>query len=362
MVAVTGGGTGGHIFPNVAVIEELKRRGVTDMCWIGDRHGKEAEWAAALGISYYGVRTGKLRRYFSLQNLVDTFGVFIGIVQSFCILRRLKPAVLFSKGGFVSVPPVIASRLLHIPVVTHESDIHPGMATRIIARTATVICVSFEQAGGFLEGKSVSYTGNPVRAIIHSADRKRGERFLDFTEKLPVVTVLGGSQGASSLNRAVWELLREGDPPFNLVHQFGGGNPLETTGESARYRHFEFIGEEMGDVLAASDLIVSRAGAGALYEIGCVGKPSILIPLPRSKSRGEQIDNARHFEDHEAARIIEDELLNGKILLEVIGKLLADDRLLRKMGENATKLCKTHAEREIAEIILSVGGMKARTG
>jgi UDP-N-acetylglucosamine--N-acetylmuramyl-(pentapeptide) pyrophosphoryl-undecaprenol N-acetylglucosamine transferase len=360
MVAVTGGGTGGHIFPNVAVIEELKRRGVTDICWIGDRKGKEAEWASALGISYYGVRTGKLRRYLSLQNLIDTLSVLIGVVQSFCLLKRLKPSVLFSKGGFVSVPPAIAAKLRHIPVVTHESDIHPGMATRIIARTATVICTSFEQAGGSFEGKTVSHTGNPVRAIIHSADRKRGEHFLGFTEKLPVVIVLGGSQGASSLNSAVWELLRDGDPSFNLVHQYGTGNALEIGGGHARYRHFEFIGEEMGDVLAASDLVVSRAGAGALYEIGYMGKPSILVPLPRSKSRGEQIDNARYFEDHHAARIIEDEKLNGRVLLEVIRDLLADDNLLMKMGENASKLCKAHAEREIAAILLSVGRMQAR--
>jgi UDP-N-acetylglucosamine--N-acetylmuramyl-(pentapeptide) pyrophosphoryl-undecaprenol N-acetylglucosamine transferase len=362
MVAVTGGGTGGHIFPNVAVIEELKKCGVMDICWIGDRKGKEAEWAAALGISYYGIRTGKLRRYLSLQNLIDAFGVLIGIVQSIRILKRLKPAVLFSKGGFVSVPPAIAAKLLHIPVVTHESDIHPGMATRIIARTATVICVAFEQAGDSFKGKTVAYTGNPVRAIIHSADRKRGMQFLGFPGKLPVVTVLGGSLGASSLNSAVWELLRDGDPPFNLVHQYGRGNILEIHCVRTRYRHFEFIGEEMGDVLAASDLVVSRAGAGALYEIGYVGKPSILVPLPRSKSRGEQIDNARYFEFHQAARIVEDEQLNGHVLLKIIGDLLADGNLLRKMGENASKLCKSCAEREIAEIILRVGGMQARIG
>lgn len=356
MIAVTGGGTGGHIFPNVAVIEELGRRGVTRICWIGDRKGKEMEWARGLGVAFYGIRTGKLRRYFSLKNLADMFNVLIGIAQSYRVLKRNRPSVLFSKGGFVSVPPAIAARMLHIPVITHESDIHPGMATRIIAKRAKAVCVSFEKAASFFEGKEVYYTGNPMRAAIRSANREKGRRFFNFTEELPIITVLGGSLGASSMNEAVFGMLEERELPFNLVHQCGVGHVRQFSGGNTRYRQYEFIADEMGDVLAASDLIISRAGAGALYEIGCLGLPSILIPLPKSKSRGEQIDNAGFFQDNGAAAIIEDGQLNSCLLSETICALLADEHLLEEMGRNASTLCRENAEGEIASILLRFGG------
>jgi UDP-N-acetylglucosamine--N-acetylmuramyl-(pentapeptide) pyrophosphoryl-undecaprenol N-acetylglucosamine transferase len=355
MIAVTGGGTGGHIFPNVAVIEELKKRGVTDICWIGDRRGKETEWAHDLGVVFHGIRTGKLRRYFSLQNLADTVNVLIGIVQSYRILKKSEPTVLFSKGGFASVPPAIAAGLLRIPVITHESDIHPGMATKIIAKRARAVCVSFKKAAASFEGKEVYYTGNPMRATIRSANRERGKSFLHFTEDLPVVTVLGGSLGASSLNSAIFKMLEEVELPFNLVHQCGQGHARHFESGHSRYRQYEFIADEMGDVFAASDLIISRAGAGALYEIGCLGLPSILIPLPKSKSRGEQIDNARFFHENGASQIIEDGQMSGRLLAETVRDLLADTNLLGEMGQNATKLCKRDAEREIADILMRVG-------
>jgi UDP-N-acetylglucosamine--N-acetylmuramyl-(pentapeptide) pyrophosphoryl-undecaprenol N-acetylglucosamine transferase len=354
MIAVTGGGTGGHIFPVVAVIEELRKRGVQNICWIGEKGGKEQEWASTLAVQYFGVRTGKLRRYFSLQNLVDAFLVLIGILQARRILKRVKPAVLFSKGGFVSVPPALAARRLRIPVVTHESDMHPGLATRIIARVATVVCVSFERTAAGLEGKRVEYTGNPIREALRTADPDRGVRFLAFTDLLPVVMVLGGSLGASSLNEAVREILEGGEPPFNLVHQCGRGNMDQEPAGGRRYRRFGFIGCEIGDVLAASDLIISRAGAGALYEIGFLGKPSILVPLPRSKSRGEQLDNARYFQERGAALVIEDEHLGGSSLTSVIGELLRDPSRLKSMGSCASTLVRTDAQERIADILIDI--------
>jgi UDP-N-acetylglucosamine--N-acetylmuramyl-(pentapeptide) pyrophosphoryl-undecaprenol N-acetylglucosamine transferase len=356
MIAVTGGGTGGHIFPNVAVVEELKRRGVSQICWIGDRRGGEREWARILDVEFFGIRTGKLRRYVSVRNVADIFNVFAGIVQSYLVLRRKRPAVLFSKGGFVSVPPAIAARLLHIPVVTHESDMHPGMATKIIAKTARAVCVSFENAASFFEGKEVLYTGNPIRERIKSADGERGRQFLAFSEDLPVVTVLGGSLGASSLNDAVMGMPGEPERTFNLVHQCGRGHATEKQREDSRYRQYEFIADEMGDVLAASSLIVSRAGAGALCEIASLALPSILIPLPTSKSRGEQIDNADYFREKGAALVIEDEKLNSRLLYERINDLLADKTLLTAMGRSASALYRKDAEREIARILMSYDG------
>jgi UDP-N-acetylglucosamine--N-acetylmuramyl-(pentapeptide) pyrophosphoryl-undecaprenol N-acetylglucosamine transferase len=354
MITVTGGGTGGHIFPAVAVVEELQKMGVSEICWIGDSGGREREWAKALGVDYFGIRTGKLRRYFSLRTVTDGLSVLVGILQSGRILKRLEPAVLFSKGGFVSVPPALAARRLHIPVVTHESDLHPGLATRIIARSARAICVSFEKSADFFEGKRVEVTGNPVRKQIQSADRDRGLRFLHFEERLPVVAVLGGSLGASSLNGAVRDMRGTGPLRFNLVHQCGRGNGSQGFGDDGRYRCFEFIEEEMGDILAASDLIVSRAGAGALFEIACLGKPSILVPLPRSKSRGEQIANARYFQEHGASRMIEDDELGGGVLASTISELLGDDEGLQAMGLRARGLCTKDGARRIVDVLLEV--------
>ena len=351
MIAVTGGGTGGHIFPNVAVLEALRKKGVPDIYWIGDRRGKEMDWARNLGVAFYGIRTGKLRRYFSFRNAADLFNVFIGILQSYRVLKKNRPSVLFSKGGFVSVPPSIAAAMLHIPVVTHESDIHPGMATRIIARRAKAVCVSFEQAASYFEGKEVHYTGNPIREAIKKADREKGKRFLGFSENLPIVTVLGGSLGASSLNEAVFGMIEGHDLTFNLVHQCGLGNSRRVEEKNDRYRQYEFIADEMGDVLAASSLVISRAGAGALYELGALGLASILIPLPRSKSRGERIDNAGFFKVQGAADVIEDGKLDGSLLYARTCTLLADEDLLAEMGRNASKLCRNDAVEKIVRIL-----------
>jgi UDP-N-acetylglucosamine--N-acetylmuramyl-(pentapeptide) pyrophosphoryl-undecaprenol N-acetylglucosamine transferase len=353
MIAVAGGGTGGHIFPAMSVIEELKRRGVHDICWIGDRKGRERVWAEHLGIEFHGIHTGKLRRYLSLRNITDGFSVLQGIMQSRRILKGLGVRVLFSKGGFVSVPPAIAARLLHIPVVTHESDIVPGLATRIIARHARVVCLSFERVPDIFRHRRTVHTGNPIRGLIRNADPERGRRFINFREEMPIVTVLGGSLGASSLNRAVRELVDTGMLPFNLVHQCGEGK-AEGRKDRTRYRRYEFIGEEMGDVLAASDLVISRAGAGLLNEIAFLGKPSVLIPLPITVSRGEQVENARYFRERGASVVIEDRRLNAAVLSATVSELLNEPDRLTAMGRCAKQLFKPHAEERVVDILVDI--------
>lgn len=350
-IVVTGGGTGGHIYPNISVIEELRSRGIRDIVWIGQRGGKEQYRAQEIGVSFYSICTGKLRRYFSMKNFSDLFRVVVGFVQSFFLLSRLRPALLFSKGGFVSVAPVAAAFLLGIPVVTHESDIIPGLATRIIVPLASAVCVSFAATEKSFSKKKTFYTGNPLRGLIKGGDRERGIAFLGFKERLPIVLVIGGSLGASSLNETLWEMCRAFPLPFNLVHQCGRGNVKEGIGQEERYKQFDFIGDEMGDLLAASDIVVSRAGAGALYEIGCMKKPAILVPLPKTKSRGEQIENARFFSESGAAIVINDEELTAKTLFDVTNALLCDSSRLNSMGEMAERLCKNHAEKAIADII-----------
>ncbi len=352
VIAVTGGGTGGHIFPNIAVIEELRERNIGQVLWIGEKGGTEQQWANTWGVPYYGIYSGKLRRYFSVKNLFDLFRVLTGVIQSYLILRKTRPDVVFSKGGFVSVPPVIAARLHGIPVITHESDIIPGLATRITSRFAAVVCVSFEKSTVRAKRGSVVHTGNPVRKAVKKGSVDAGRKFLRFTDGGQIVTVLGGSLGASSINYAVWDMVKRRALPFNLVHQCGRGNAHTGYEKNIRYRQFEFIGAEMGDVLAASDIVVSRAGAGALYEIGFMKKPSLLVPLPRSKSRGEQIANAHFFQENGAADVLADEDLNGKRLFDRIGVLLEDENRLKSVGEKAHALCSDDAEKKIADIII----------
>jgi UDP-N-acetylglucosamine--N-acetylmuramyl-(pentapeptide) pyrophosphoryl-undecaprenol N-acetylglucosamine transferase len=361
MIAVTGGGTGGHVFPNVAVIEALRRRGVRDILWIGDRRGPEKEWAEKIGVDFRPVMTGKLRRYVSLRNLVDAARVLIGIVQSFFVLLRARPSVLFSKGGFVSVPPALAARVLSIPVVTHESDIVPGLATRIIARGARRVLLTFpvreegdERASPGRRG--TLRTGNPLRAAVKDGNAERGRAYAGCAHDRALVTVIGGSLGASSLNRAVWEMVTRYDLPFCLLHQCGRGNLNGTLQGREGYLQREFIHEEMGDVLAATDLVVSRAGAGAVNEIAQLGKPSILVPLPRTKSRGEQIENARYLEKAGACILLPEEGLTGESLFETIRGLMASPEALRAMAERTGGLFLPDAGERIADVLLEIAG------
>jgi len=353
MIVITGGGTGGHIFPNVSVIGELQRRGCENIVWVGEKCGKEEGWAERLGVRYCGILTGKLRRYFSLRNFLDIFLVCAGVFQSFFLFLKLRPDIVFSKGGFVAVPPVCAARLLRIPVVTHESDILPGLATRIIARSARVVCVSWEKTEACFPDKNVVLTGNPIRDVITRGERVRGLSFLGFHESLPVVLVMGGSLGASSLNSAAWDMRDRFDLPFNLVHQCGEGKRRRGQINDPRYRAFEFIRDEMGDVLAAADIVVSRSGAGALFEIGYMKKPAVLVPLPKSKSRGEQLHNARYFEENGAAVVLDDETLSGEILLSTIRILLQDSSRMNDMGRNAASLCAPDAAKRIVDTLES---------
>jgi UDP-N-acetylglucosamine--N-acetylmuramyl-(pentapeptide) pyrophosphoryl-undecaprenol N-acetylglucosamine transferase len=351
MIAVTGGGTGGHIFPAVSVIEELRKRGREDIVWIGSKRGKERECAQQIGVQFRGISTGKLRRYFSLRNFTDIFGVLFGILQALLLFCRTKPKVLFSKGGFVSVPPVLAARILRVPVITHESDTIPGLATKIISRSASVVCVGFRCTADYFPDKTVCFTGNPVRERVLKGSRERGVQWLGFENDLPIVFVVGGSLGSSAINEAVWKMLDEKTLAFNIAHGCGRTNLREGLSGKKNYRQFEFLEELMGDVLQAASVVVSRAGAGALYEIGVLGKASILIPLPRTASRGEQIENARYWEDQGACVVIPSEKLTEKTLKKTIEGLLGDTRRITRMGRAAQKLVRPGASMAIADII-----------
>ena len=353
-IVMTGGGTGGHIFPVVSVVEKVIEMGVKphEITWIGVKKGREEDEARKLGVKFVGIRPGKLRRYFSFKNFTDFFKVITSTIRSFFVMLKLKPEVIFAKGGFVSVPPVIAAGILKIPVIIHESDINPGLATRINSRFANIICVSFRETERFFMNKNVVFTGNPVRKIIKAGDGFKGKKFLGFEDNKPIVLFLGGSLGAESINRAVWELIKDYKPGFNVVHQCGSGKYRDDLGSIRGYKQYEFIYEEIGHVIAASDIVVSRAGAGAIYEIAYLNKPMLLIPLPKSKSRGEQLENANYMRRMGAAEVIKDEELNGKVLKERLDHLLNDKKRLVNMGKRAGELIKRESEEIISENIL----------
>ena len=364
-IACTGGGTGGHVFPGIAVIDQLKKIDSStelEVVWIGSGKQIERDITRRFDVPYYAVPSGKLRRYFSLQNFLDIFKLIAGIIVSIRLLKKLKAGVLFSKGGYVAVAPVIAARILGIPILTHESDRDPGLATRIAARFADYILLPYEatrvehfsEASGEVHGtkqRRVVVTGNPVREELFSGDAARGRELLGLPESDPIVLVLGGSQGARQVNLMLKEILPQLLEQALVVHQMG---ELDYEPSAVpRYITAALFHEEFPHILAAADVIISRAGAGTLWESGTLGKASVLIPLGGESSRGDQVRNARLFTERGAAVMLEGDSLSSESLLEHIHRLLQDKAERRAMGQAAAELCPPDAARRIAELIYS---------
>ncbi|HUX12770.1 MAG TPA: UDP-N-acetylglucosamine--N-acetylmuramyl-(pentapeptide) pyrophosphoryl-undecaprenol N-acetylglucosamine transferase [Spirochaetia bacterium] len=310
-IVFTGGGSGGHVFPGLAVLEVLRSRWVGELHWIGSGKGMEREIVEEWGIPFHSIPAGKLRREFSLKNAIDLFKVFGGIIASYAILRKIGPAALFSKGGYVSVPPVIAARILRIPVLTHESDSDPGLATRINARFSETIFVAYPETKACFADevqRRVVVSGNPVRSDVFRGNSEAGRRFVNAPGGRPLLLVLGGSQGARRINRMIGEALPSLREHFYVVHQTGSANDSPGSEQPGHYFPVPFLRKEYGDVLAAADLVVSRAGAGTLWEIAVAGKPSILIPLAGSGTRGDQVRNAGLFAGRGASIVLNDDV------------------------------------------------------
>jgi UDP-N-acetylglucosamine--N-acetylmuramyl-(pentapeptide) pyrophosphoryl-undecaprenol N-acetylglucosamine transferase len=353
-IAFSGGGTGGHIYPGLAVAASLKLTGNVRIIWIGSRSPLDrAIVEAAGGITFFAVRSGKLRRYFSLRNVFDLFNIAAGFFQARSILKREKPAVLFSKGGFASVPPCAAAWSLNIPLITHESDYSPGLATRINAFFADKVCLSYEESKTFFPRKTrekTLHTGNPVRDEFRTADAKRGFAFLGLPETEKIVLVLGGSQGAKEVNDLVRETLPALTPHFVVVHQTGTTDfEISEQRRSGRYRPYAYIGAEMPDVLAAAYLVAGRAGAGTVWESAVCGKALLLIPLAGSGTRGDQVENARFFEHKGAAAVLvhpDAEQLRAKIT-----SLVREPRVIADMAEAAAQIGRINAVDTICSLI-----------
>jgi UDP-N-acetylglucosamine--N-acetylmuramyl-(pentapeptide) pyrophosphoryl-undecaprenol N-acetylglucosamine transferase len=319
-IIFTGGGSAGHVVPNLALISKLETSG-WDIHYVGSKNGIERNLIEERNISYYPISSGKLRRYFDFKNFQDPFRVLKGLAQSYSLLRKLKPDLVFSKGGFVSVPVVIAGKLTNTPVFIHESDITPGLANKIAGKFATKVFVTFEETVNELPKEKAVYTGSPIRDEVLNGDKEKGLKFLGFTSKKPVIAVMGGSLGSARLNNAVRESLNDLLKKFQLVHLCGKGNLDPGYDDVTGYRQFEYLSTELPDVLAASDLVTSRAGSNSIFEFLTLKKPMLLIPLPRSSSRGDQLLNAKSFEKKGFSSVLYDEDLTKESFIQALSEL-----------------------------------------
>lgn len=379
-ILLTGGGTGGHFLPLLAVVNELRKigaeRGINfAFLHIGTNPEREQALAEKFHVKYDHVAAGKLRRYFSLQNLVDIFKVPWGFCQARVKVKKFDPDVVFGKGGYASVPVVTAAGRLHKKILIHESDTTPGLANRRMAKYATKVALTFPQSARFFDQHKTVVTGNPIREGILTGSYERGLKTFNLTKDKPVLFVTGGSLGARTINRVILEALPELLVRYQVIHQCGNiglGAVLDKLRDKfgkvnvvqqgdnyylreQGYRLRPFLSQdEMADAYALSRLVISRGGASSLSEIAAVGKPSILIPLPLSASRGEQITNAAVYERAGASVVIMNEELTAEKLLAVIKQVTADQSELAAMGQAARKLARPEAAALIAEEIIKL--------
>lgn len=318
-IVLTGGGTAGHVTPNIALIPYLRKEGY-HICYIGSKNGIEKELITDININYYEISSGKLRRYIDLKNVTDIFRVVKGIGDAFLILKKLKPSIVFSKGGFVSVPVVAAAAILKIPVVAHESDITPGLANKLSVPFTNAVCAAFPEACSHIGKKSV-LTGTPIRQVLFKGRKEKGLSKCGFNKDKPVLLVMGGSLGSVKVNEALRNSLSTLLTSYQIVHLCGKGNIDKKLNDVKGYKQFEYVSKELADVFACSDLVISRAGANSIYEFLALKKPMLLIPLSVSASRGDQILNAESFKKQGFAKVLEEEDLTGNTLINSINEL-----------------------------------------
>ena len=319
-IVLTGGGTAGHVTPNIALIPALKDAGY-QISYIGSYNGIERKLIEELGIPYYGISSGKLRRYFDPKNFSDPFRVLKGFHEAKKLLKQLKPDVIFSKGGFVTVPVVIAAKRCKIPAIIHESDMTPGLANKLCIPSAVKVCCNFPETVNSLPKDKAVLTGTPIRQELLNGNREAGRQFCGFTADKPVLMIIGGSLGAASINDHVRKILPELLKDFQVIHLCGKGKMDEKLTGTAGYVQYEYIKDELADLFALADIVISRAGANAICEISALKKPNLLIPLSARASRGDQILNARSFEKRGYSMVLEEEEITNQKLLESIQTL-----------------------------------------
>ncbi len=322
-IVLTGGGTAGHVTPNIALIPRLKELQY-DIHYIGSYDGIEKKLIEEMGIPYYGISSGKLRRYFDVKNFTDPFKVLKGFGEARHILAELKPDVLFSKGGFVTVPVVLAAKRLHIPAIIHESDLTPGLANKICIPAASKICCNFPETLSHLPADKAVLTGSPIRQELLEGNRLAALDFCHFTANKPVILVMGGSLGSAAINDTIRGVLPELLKSYQVIHLCGKGKLDEKLNNTAGYVQFEYIKKELRDLFALADIVISRAGANAICELLALHKPNILIPLSAKASRGDQILNARSFEAQGFSIVLEEEEITNLTLLNAVQTLMQE--------------------------------------
>jgi len=375
-ILITGGGTGGHVTPAVAVVTALRARSAAtgrslNLCYLGSRDGLEGRVMRDLGVPYRAIATGKLRRYLSWRTPLDLARIPLGVLQAAWHIARFRPAVIFSTGGYVCVPPILAGRLLGVPAITHEQTARSGLANRIAARFARVVAISVpESATEFPPGRTV-LTGNPLRADLLGGDAVRGAQHWGFDAALAVVYITGGALGAHAINRAVAAALPRLLAVAQVVHQVGEGpdssgadlraaqaQAAADPTAQARYRPLAFVGPELADVYALAWLVVGRAGAGTVNELAALGKPAVLIPLPGAAS-DEQTANARRLVAAGAAVLLPQPDLTPAHLATLVSDLLADPARRAAMCAAGPALAHPDAAARLVDLILRVAERKS---
>lgn len=333
-IILTGGGTAGHVTPNIALIPRLQELGY-DIHYIGSYKGIEKELIEPFGIPYHGISSGKLRRYFSVQNFTDPFRVLKGFGEANRLIKDLEPDVIFSKGGFVSVPVVMAGKKNKVPVIIHESDMTPGLANKLSLPSAVRVCCNFPETLEHLPKEKALLTGSPIRQELLTGNKIAALDFCGFTMDKPVIMIIGGSLGSVIVNNAVRLALPELLEHFQILHLCGKGKVDESLKDTKGYVQFEYVNAELRDLFASADIVISRAGANAICELLALRKPNLLIPLSANASRGDQILNAKSFEKQGFSMVLEEEELCKESLIECVTKLYDDrDTYLAAMGKS----------------------------
>ena len=379
-IVLTGGGTAGHVTPNLALLPGLRARGF-EILYIGSLEGIEKGLMEQAGVEYRGIPTGKFRRYSGVATIRKAGNIFQGFYEAakerrevdrlnrkdlknvakgreeaLALIRDFAPDVVFSKGGYVSVPVVSAAHKLGIPAIIHESDMTPGLANRLVFRYAEKICCNFPETLSFLPREKGILSGSPIRDELRSGSREKGLEFAGFSGEKPVLLMIGGSMGARKLNDALRKALDSLLPDFDVIHLCGKGNLDETLAGRAGYVQYEYISEELKDLFAAADIVFSRAGANAICELLALKKPNLLVPLSKAASRGDQILNARSFEKQGFSMVIEEEQLTPAVLSDAL------HRLYESRAQYVTAMEKSAQQNGVDVILGLIDGLTKREG
>ncbi len=346
-IVLTGGGSAGHVMVNLAIIPTLQEEG-WQIDYIGSKTGIERDLIENIhDVSYHAISTGKLRRYMSKENFKDPFKVLTGIAQAFRILGKVKPRVVFSKGGFVSVPVLIAARMRGLPAVVHESDITPGLANKLAMPFAKKILTTFPETMNYVSADKAEWVGAVVRTELLEGNKQKGLSYANLPGKKPVLLIMGGSGGAQRINEAVRQSLSDLTEQFEIIHICGKNN-IDATVQQQNYAQFEYIQDELPDVLAATSYVLSRAGSNAIFEFLALKKPMLLIPLSRQASRGDQILNANSFKKQGYAHVLEEEELSGDTLKQALQKLRNEASIVQ---DNMRKYQTQEAKDQVIQVI-----------